>query len=98
MGTDAAASLITIVLVDVLCLPLVFLPRRCRKAGKTMDEAEVWRWLVQLLLALSYVHSKKILHRDVKTQNIFLSQVGGPLSGSGPGRRLLLQQPILEHT
>ena len=38
-----------------------------------MPEPQVWAWLVQLLLSLSYIHSKRILHRDVKTQNIFLS-------------------------
>ncbi|EFJ45687.1 NimA-related protein kinase 8, partial [Volvox carteri f. nagariensis] len=48
--------------------------RDLRKHGKTVPESQVWQWLVQLLLSLSYIHTKRILHRDVKTQNIFLSQ------------------------
>ncbi|GLI64356.1 hypothetical protein VaNZ11_007596, partial [Volvox africanus] len=48
--------------------------RDLRKQSKTVPEPQVWQWLVQLLLSLSYIHSKRILHRDVKTQNIFLSQ------------------------
>ena len=39
-----------------------------RRDGATIPEEQAWRWLVQLLLALQYCHSKKILHRDVKTQ------------------------------
>ena len=40
--------------------------------GKYFSENEIIEWIIQLGLALSYVHDKKILHRDIKTQNIFL--------------------------
>lgn len=40
--------------------------------GKHFPENEIIDYIVQLGLALSYVHDKKILHRDLKTQNIFI--------------------------
>jgi serine/threonine protein kinase len=48
-----------------------------RKAeGKHWDEDEVMRIFVQICLALKHVHSANILHRDLKSQNIFLTQKG----------------------
>lgn len=46
-----------------------------RKQGKNehFTELEVFNWVVQIALALEYVHSKRVIHRDIKTQNIFLT-------------------------
>mmetsp|Transcript_39137 Transcript_39137/g.92068 ORF Transcript_39137/g.92068 Transcript_39137/m.92068 type:complete len:553 (-) Transcript_39137:293-1951(-) len=35
-----------------------------------------WAWTQQLLQAIAYVHSKQVLHLDVKTQNLMLDEEG----------------------
>lgn len=47
-----------------------------KKKGKNeqFSETEIMNWFVQLCLSLDYVHSRKILHRDIKSQNIFLTK------------------------
>ncbi|CAE8723490.1 unnamed protein product [Polarella glacialis] len=48
-----------------------------KRAGKSLPgENQVLEWFIQLSLALQVLHSKRILHRDLKTQNIFLSGCG----------------------
>eukprot|EP00878_Enallax_costatus_P045942 GHUV01055484.1.p1 GENE.GHUV01055484.1~~GHUV01055484.1.p1 ORF type:complete len:298 (+),score=87.42 GHUV01055484.1:308-1201(+) len=55
----------------------VFSKIRSRKAeGKYFTEAEVMDIFVQVASALLHIHSHKILHRDLKTQNIFLHSNG----------------------
>ena len=40
------------------------------------DENHVLNWFTQICLALKHVHDRKILHRDLKSQNIFLTDKG----------------------
>ncbi|CAH1267417.1 NEK1 [Branchiostoma lanceolatum] len=44
--------------------------------GILFTEDQVMNWFVQLCLALKHVHDRKILHRDIKSQNIFLMRDG----------------------
>ena len=38
-----------------------------------LPEEQILSWFVQITFALQYIHKKNILHRDLKTQNIFLT-------------------------
>ncbi|XP_032050361.1 serine/threonine-protein kinase Nek4 isoform X2 [Aythya fuligula] len=42
--------------------------------GKLLPESQVVEWFVQIAMALQYLHEKHILHRDLKTQNVFLTR------------------------
>ncbi|CAK7311875.1 Serine/threonine-protein kinase Nek11 [Vulpes lagopus] len=43
-----------------------------KEAGKTFPESQIIEWFIQLLLGVDYIHERKILHRDLKSKNIFL--------------------------
>lgn len=42
--------------------------------GKLIPEETILDYFVQICLAIKYLHDRKILHRDLKPQNIFLSK------------------------
>ncbi|XP_078369290.1 serine/threonine-protein kinase Nek1-like isoform X1 [Oculina patagonica] len=44
--------------------------------GIQLPEEQVLDYFVQICLALKHVHDRKILHRDLKSQNIFLTKSG----------------------
>lgn len=44
------------------------------KTGKFLSEEKIWKFFIQICLGIAYIHNKKILHRDLKTLNIFLTK------------------------
>ncbi|NXS56668.1 NEK11 kinase, partial [Brachypteracias leptosomus] len=43
-----------------------------KEAGKMFPQRQITEWFIELLLGVNYMHGRRILHRDLKTKNIFL--------------------------
>ena len=50
--------------------------KRMRQKKEHFSEDLILNWFLQIAFALNFIHSKKILHRDIKSSNIFLSSNG----------------------
>lgn len=55
--------------------------RRREMSLDGFPEDQLWRWLRHLSSALAFLHRVKILHRDVKPANIFLSKSSDAILG-----------------
>lgn len=47
--------------------------KKRHQSGEHFNENLILNWLLQLVMALKYIHEKKILHRDIKAANVFLT-------------------------
>jgi len=47
-----------------------------QKANIYFKEQDIWRYAIQMIIGLKVLHDMKILHRDLKCANIFLSSDG----------------------
>ena len=44
--------------------------------GKLFSESQIIDWFTQICLSIKHIHDKKIIHRDIKSGNIFLTMNG----------------------
>jgi NIMA (never in mitosis gene a)-related kinase 1/4/5 len=47
-----------------------------KQGEQGLPEDAVWRLLIQVTIALQHMHSQNVLHRDIKSMNIFLGKEG----------------------
>ncbi|XP_040282000.1 serine/threonine-protein kinase Nek5 isoform X8 [Bufo bufo] len=47
-----------------------------QQRGVLFNEDQILNWFVQISLGLKHIHDRKVLHRDIKAQNIFLANNG----------------------
>jgi NIMA (never in mitosis gene a)-related kinase len=47
-----------------------------KKSYRYMKEEEIWSILYQMIIGLEALHNIKIVHRDIKCANIFLTKSG----------------------
>lgn len=44
--------------------------------GSHFPENQILNWFTQICLAIKHIHDRKIIHRDLKCQNIFMTKEG----------------------
>ena len=84
---------------NTLCIVMEFADRgdlyqkivEHKKLAKFFEESDIWRIFIQLVKGLKALHDLKILHRDMKSANVFLFSNGsaklGDLNVSKVARR-----------
>eukprot|EP00927_Polykrikos_kofoidii_P032700 TRINITY_DN27781_c0_g1_i1.p1 TRINITY_DN27781_c0_g1~~TRINITY_DN27781_c0_g1_i1.p1 ORF type:complete len:518 (-),score=62.58 TRINITY_DN27781_c0_g1_i1:47-1600(-) len=71
---------------------------RRKTENKRYHEREVMAIFSQLALALEFIHSRRVLHRDLKSQNVFLMTSGVPKIGDFGISRVLNASEICADT
>lgn len=55
---------------------LSFFIKNRKKRDELLEEKVIINWFVQLALGIKTIHGNKILHRDIKSSNLFLTSNG----------------------
>ena len=53
---------------------LYSLIKHYKKHSKYFDEIDIWKISLEILSGLEYLHSRKIIHRDIKCLNLFITK------------------------
>ncbi|KAI2645510.1 Serine/threonine-protein kinase Nek1 [Labeo rohita] len=54
----------------------LFKKMQTQKDNGFFEEQQILDWFVQICLALQYIHENNVLHRDIRPQNVFLTEDG----------------------
>lgn len=63
--------------------------KKRKERKEQLSEKLVLSWVMQILMALEYVHSKNVIHRLISPHNIYLNHQGDVKLGSFGGAREL---------
>ena len=67
---------------ELLCIVMEFVGggdvlskiRTCKEQNLEINEETIWKYICQILIGLKKLHKFKIIHRDIKSANLFLSE------------------------
>lgn len=65
------------------------LAQAIKRTDRHMKETKILDWFTQMCLAVKHCHDRKVIHRDLKTSNIFLTMDGRVKLGDFGIARLL---------
>ena len=66
--------------------------------GRLLPESKIWKYFMQMCFGLEYIHNKKILHRDIKSMNVFLAKEDDVRIGDLGVAKVLSNTAAFAHT
>jgi len=66
--------------------------------GECLSESQVWKWSLQIIVGLNHMHTRKVLHRDLKSANVFITAAGDAKIGDLGVSRALTTMQEMAHT
>ena len=66
--------------------------------SQPIPEETLWSYLIQMAVGLKHLHTHRVLHRDIKTQNVFLDASGNLKIGDLGLARIMGSQSLYAYT